>query len=99
MKDCRRIFGKFAFRRMNLEKRRGPVNKALFEAWSFIVRELDEASVNTLAANQEMLFDDYARLCSDYGFQNAIRAADRNSIKTRISSIRNIVDGIRRRIG
>ena len=94
MYACRKIFGRLAFRRMNTERRRGPVNKALFEAWSVVVRDLDDESVDRLKAQQEKLFLEYTALCNVYDFQNAIRAADKKSVTTRISNIRELVSGV-----
>lgn len=91
MRDCKQIFGKFAFRRMNTERRRGPVNKALFEAWSVVVRGLDAESIDRLKTLQETLFFEYAALCNEYDFQNAIRAADKKSVSTRISNIQDLI--------
>lgn len=91
MNNCRKIFGKFAFRRINTEARRGPVNKALFESWSIIIKSLNDEKIEKIIKNREQLWKEYAKLCDDYVFQNAIRAADKNSIKTRIRMIEKIV--------
>ena len=91
MDNCRKIFGKFAFRRMNTEERRGPVNKALFETWSIIVKSLKKEDIDTLINRKEILYKKYTKLCDDYVFQNAIRSADKNSVKTRINKVSKIV--------
>ncbi len=94
MKNCERIFGRFAFRRLNPEARRGPVNKALFEAWSVIVAELEDEKIEKLIQQKEHLFKRFTKLCDDYSFQNLIRASDKNSIKTRIKRIQILVNNI-----
>ena len=94
MKNCQRIFGKFAFRRMNTEERRGPVNKALFETWSYIIKTLNNEQIEKLVEKKEILYDKYTNLCNDYMFQNAIRAADKTSVKTRISKVKEIVEEV-----
>lgn len=94
MSDCMRIFGKFAFRRMNTEERRGPVNKALYETWSIIVKSLNRSEIEKMVEKRELLFAKYTNLCDDYIFQNAIRAADKNSVKTRIKKIKEIVEEV-----
>lgn len=94
MSDCKRIFGKFAFRRMNTEGRRGPVNKALYETWSIIVKSLDSSEVEKLIDKRDLLFKKYTKLCDNYIFQNAIRAADKNSVKARIKSVQKIVEEV-----
>lgn len=91
MNNCREIFGKQAFRRMNTSERRGPVNKALFEAWSMIISDMDSDRIQILIKKRKSLQDDFAKLCNEYDFQNALRASDKNSVKTRIEGIRTIV--------
>ena len=91
MESCRAIFGKFAFRRMNTEQRRGPVNKAIFEAWSAILSKLDDEKVSKLIERRKNIIDKFVILCDDYDFQNVIRASDKGSIKTRINKINEIV--------
>ena len=91
MNNCREIFGKQAFRRMNTSERRGPVNKALFEAWSMIISDMDSDRIQILIKKRKSLQDDFTKLCNEYDFQNALRASDKNSVKTRIEGIRTIV--------
>lgn len=91
MNDCSKIFGKFAFRRLNTEARRGPVNKSLFETWSLVIKSLESNEVDILFSRRKELMGKFTKLCDDYNFQNAIRAADKTSLKTRINGIRKIV--------
>ena len=62
MESCRAIFGKFAFRRMNTEQRRGPVNKAIFEAWSAILSKLDDEKVSKLIERRKNIIDKFVIL-------------------------------------
>ena len=94
MEACYNIFEKFAFRRLNTESRRGPVNKSLFEAWSKIILELGDDDVNLLIKNKKIVIQKFTELCNKYDFQNAIRAADKTSVKNRINMISNIVNEI-----
>lgn len=92
MNDCYEIFGSYAFRRVNTQtQRRGPVNKALFEAWSFIINLLDSSKVEVLKNYKNILINQFFGLLDNYDFQNAIKASDKNSVNTRISKIQNIV--------
>ena len=94
MSNCEKIFGKFAFRRMNTEERRGPINKALFEAWSIVIKSLNDSSVQKLIINRKILFDKFSSLCGTYDFQNALRGSDKSSVKTRIKEINTIVNEV-----
>lgn len=55
MKVSNELFGKFAFRRLNTEERRGPVNKSLFEAWSLIILGLSDNDINILKHQKDIL--------------------------------------------
>lgn len=92
MKVSNELFGKFAFRRLNTEERRGPVNKSLFEAWSLIILGLGDNDINILKDQKEILRKKFTTLCDDYDFQNTIRASDKTSVKSRISRIQNMVN-------
>jgi hypothetical protein len=97
MKVSNELFGKFAFRRLNTEERRGPVNKSLFEAWSLIILGLDDNDINILKNQNELLRKNFTTLCDDYDFQNTIRASDKTSVKSRISKIQNMVNELLRK--
>ena len=92
MKVSNELFGKFAFRRLNTEERRGPVNKSLFEAWSLIILGLGDNDINILKNQKEILRKKFTTLCDDYDFQNAIRASDKTSVKSRIIKIQNMIN-------
>ena len=92
MNICYKIFGKYAFRRLNTEQRRGPVNKFLFEAWSLIICNLNDDDTNVLIDNKDNLCTQFTRLCENDYFKIVIRSSDKNSVKTRITMIQNMVN-------
>jgi len=92
MKVSNELFGKFAFRRLNTEERRGPVNKSLFEAWSLIIVELNDNDISILNNQKDVLRKEFTALCDDYDFQNTIRASDKTSVKSRINKIQSMVN-------
>lgn len=92
MKVSNELFGKFAFRRLNTEERRGPVNKSLFESWSLIILGLNDNDINSLKNQKDILRKNFTTLCDDYDFQNTIRASDKTSVKSRISKIQKMVN-------
>lgn len=94
MENCFRLFGKFAFRRLNTESRRGPVNKALFEVWSKIILSLDGEDVKLLIKEKHKVIQKFMQLCDSYDFQNAIRAGDKTSVKNRFKMIYDIVNEV-----
>lgn len=60
MKRGKIIFGEHAFRRSNSSsKRKIPINKVLFEAWSNILCELSAEEFKTLADRKKIFFDKY----------------------------------------
>lgn len=91
MKISHQLFGKFAFRRLNTEERRGPVNKSIFEAWSLILLGLSDQEIANLTEQKELLRKRFTELCNDYDFQNTMRASDKTSVKSRINAIQNMV--------
>lgn len=94
MKISHQLFGKFAFRRLNTEERRGPVNKSIFEAWSIILLGLSEQEIGNLMEQKDLLIKSFTELCNNYDFQNTMRASDKTSVKSRINAIQNMVFGL-----
>ena len=94
MENCFDLFGKFAFRRLNTESRRGPVNKALFEVWSKTILNLNREEVNLLIKEKQRVIQKFTALCNTYEFQNAIRAGDKTSVKNRFKMVLSVVNEI-----
>ena len=60
MKTSKRIFGRFAFRKVYiLEERRKPLNKALFEVWSVLLSKLTDDERKKLIENKEKVFNSF----------------------------------------
>lgn len=53
---------------------------------------MKESEINFLLHEKKMLYEKFKSLCNDYDFQNAIRASDKSSVKTRISKIKKMID-------
>lgn len=92
------IFGRYAFRRLNTEGRRGPVNKSLFEAWSFALLNLHDTKIPFLIEYRSELMSQFTNLCGQYDFQNSIRSSDKTSVKSRIGQIQKLVDALLERV-
>ena len=57
-----------------------------------VLLELNEEEINKLNEQKYVLRKSLEKLCDDYDFQNAIRASDKTSVKSRINKIQNMVD-------
>ncbi len=94
MNACKEIFGRYAFRKINDEGKRGPVNKALFEAWSMIINDISDEQIKMLIEKKDVLINKYIDLLGNYTFLNYIRSADKTSIKARVNALEKIVYGV-----
>lgn len=91
MKTCYDIFGIYAFRKMGSDGRRRPINKAIFEAWSYVIYNLLPEQTNYLKAKKSVLHKKFISLCEDYYFLNALKASDKKSLQFRIQCIEDMV--------
>lgn len=91
MSAATRIFGKYAFRKFfEVEGRRGPVSKALFEATSVNLAQLPDFAVEALVEQRDEVVAAVARLMStDEEFRAAISAStgDRRRVAKRFGAI------------
>ena len=94
MKLSYEIFDKYAFRRINAQGRRGPVNKTFFEAWSVVLLRLGSSELETLKERKALVLEEFKMLCDSYGFQNMIRSSDKTSVTSRIRKIHAMVENI-----
>lgn len=72
------LFGTHAFRRSYNDKRRTPINKALFEMWGVLLSRLSKAEFNKLYLSKKVFMQQYIELLNDSDFQNLI---SRDSLK------------------
>lgn len=89
------IFDKWSFRKVyDKEKRRGPINKALFEVWSVTLARLTDEQRARLCKNRVVVFDHFIRLMNtDQVFVNAITSTtgDKNRVKYRFTAIEHLI--------
>ena len=84
MTYCRKIFGKYAFRKYNANWRRGPINKALFESWSLAVSKLSDRELKLLVERRRMLLERFQTELQNVDYANALKAGDQYSVARRI---------------
>lgn len=89
----RSIFGRYAFRKFyQLNGRRSPLNKALFEVWVVSVRSYEK---NTLLSNKKLIINAFLELLNEYGssFARAISSSTGSSsaVSTRFTEIEQLL--------
>lgn len=95
MQGCRDIFGKYAFRKYNNDtRRRGPINKALFESWGVVLSELPQDKINVLVHNREKLMVKLGDRMQDNEFALALKGGSPSALKRRIEIVREIVEEV-----
>lgn len=94
MKYCHLIFGRYAFRRVNTEYRRGPINKAIFELWSICFNELTDIQLNLLLEKKDILLEKFIDLLTDKEFATAIKAGDKYSLENRVVKTKRMLEGL-----
>ena len=91
MTYCRDIFGRYAFRKFNENRRRGPINKALFESWSLVFSQMTDEELNLLVERKQELLERLQCKFQDDDYILALRAGDQYSVIRRIDITRSIV--------
>ncbi len=71
------IFGHYAFRKFFYDRsRRGPINKALFEAWGVGLARRSDAEIASLVNSRETVMDEFVELLNiDGEFERAISSS------------------------
>jgi hypothetical protein len=94
MQYSHKIFGKYAFRKYNDRWRRGPINKALFESWSYILSGMDEDSLDQLVSKRKNLLDRFQKEFQNTEYLNALKSGDQYSVAKRIEMTKAVVKEI-----
>jgi hypothetical protein len=92
--DCYAILGNHAFRKMAIDGRRRPINKTLFEGWTYCISRLNQNDIDVLKLHKENIKTKFIELCEENLFLNALKASDRGSLNTRIHKIENLINGV-----
>jgi hypothetical protein len=91
MKAAFNIFDVYAFRKIFTgDKRKAPLNKALFDTWAVNLSQLSEQNLETLIFRKETLINKFSDLIEkDKDFYNSITISTGkiNAVKTRFSKI------------
>lgn len=94
MTYCRKIFGKYAFRKYNLNWRRGPINKALFESWSLVFSKMSDRELDLLFERRQQLLERFQIELQNTDYINALRAGDSYSVARRIEMTEKVAKEI-----
>ncbi|MEH2378883.1 MAG: DUF262 domain-containing protein [Nostoc sp.] len=89
------IFGKDAFRKIsNSQKRKFPINKALFESWSVLLSKLSDVQMQILIDRKQKLIDIFKRyIDNDKDFLESISQAA-EKVQYRFSTIEKIIQEV-----
>ena len=85
------IFGNHAFRKMAVDGRRRPINKAIYEMWCKSIFDLNDAQREKLKEKKRRLMKQYIDLCEKNDFQIYVKASDKYSYIKRINQIKDLV--------
>lgn len=93
MDTCHEIFGLYTFRRIS-PKRRGPINKAIFELWSACLYDLVEDKRKILLEKRNRIFDEFRGMLEDDTFSGWIKNGDKPSMVNRINNTKHMLERI-----
>jgi hypothetical protein len=88
------LFGEYAFRKMfEVNGRKHPLNKALFDTWSVNLAKLSDKEIETLIARKDDLIARFIDLMLKDDFRSSITTGTGkiNAVKTRFSQIEKLI--------
>lgn len=91
MNYCQRIFGRYAFRKYNENWRRGPINKALFESWSYVFSHMTDEEMERLSNKNDILLKRFQKKLQNIDYINALKSGDQYSVVRRIEMTESVV--------
>ena len=94
MDACHKILDRYAFRKVSMEGRRGPINKALFEMWSICIYQCSEDEVAGLIERRDKVLQYFQVLLQQSDMINAIKAGDKYSVTARINALKKMLGDV-----
>lgn len=95
MRRSSTIFGEHAFRKSYGNRRKTPINKALFEVWGVLLGEMKEEKFDLLRRNRRDFLSEYREsFLKDYKFNDIIsrNALKQNSVIERYTELSNLLN-------
>lgn len=89
-----RTFDNYAFRKMAVDGRRRPINKAIYEMWCKSIYDLDDKQRKKLTEKKHKLLTKYIKLCEQNDFQIYVKASDKYSYIKRVNQIKELVEEV-----
>lgn len=94
MESMHRIMGRNTFRKICRDGRRRPINKAIFESWCYVIKNLPKHQIEFLISNRNKVQDKYMNLCEDNSYLYSLKAPDRKNVYARMDAIQGLADTI-----
>lgn len=91
MQTCHQILGRYAFRKVNIEYRRGSINKAVFEMWVHCIYQCTESERDQLILKRELVLVRFIELLQQPDMISAIKSGDKYSVMHRINDLRELL--------
>lgn len=91
MQDCHQILGRYAFRKVNPEYRRGPINKAVFEMWVHCIYKCSEKRRQLLIEKRELVLEHFVEFLQQNDMITAIKSGDKYSVMHRINGLKKML--------
>lgn len=90
------LFGKQAFRYISKRKKRGTINKSLFEVWGAILANLDNAYYDLLKVKRNELMADFSELCDNNDFYRAVSRDSwtKKNVEYRFNAIYKLINEV-----
>lgn len=90
------LFEKQAFRYISQGKKRGTINKSLFEVWGAILANLDNSNYELLKAKKTELIADFSKLCDNNEFYRAVSRDSwtKKNVEYRFNAINKLINGV-----
>lgn len=89
-----KIFGNKAFRKISMENRRGPINKALFDVFSVVFAKMNSTKADYIVQHSEQFIEKYKELLnSDEAFVASITSStsDKGRVNYRFQRINDLI--------
>lgn len=89
---CRDIFGKYAFRKISLDGRKGPINKAIFELWAICFSALSDEALNGIVEKKDAFMKKYVELLNNKDFLLALSSRKKTACIRRVNLTRTMLE-------